>query len=281
WLTRPPEDQHEQRSRIRTFMLCAGIMIVSILAGYGSAQLLNSYRGEEVAGGGAWIKTVAGKWSIEKPREMEESAPAVERASTDDNVPEVTAQSEATDDIERTVKRVTTLPVKLENETPKAENDKADASESASTKPYRVASISVFADSVPEPKPARSTPEIPSVEPEAATVKPAETKPVQEPASIPGDDQERLFNRALQLIENHDIASARLMLRHLAEAGSGPAALRLAQSYDPEWLAEQGATGVPANNGMALRWYTMARDRGEAGTEDRIQSLSQTVRASN
>ncbi|MGI9405858.1 MAG: hypothetical protein ACR2O4_05765 [Hyphomicrobiaceae bacterium] len=274
WLTRSPEDQSSPRSRTRTIALCAGVMFLSILAGYGSAQMLNSYRSSENHENDTWIKTVAGNWNLDRSEGTGDAGSASESEAPEASQAQAAQEDtpEDTGGIERVVKRVTTQPVEVA----------ADTGQPAT--PYRVASISDFAGAVPEPQAVRTVPAVPSAAPDEPAPDATSTvpsAPETPQTSIPGDDQERLFKRALQLIDDRDIAAARLMLRHLAEAGSGPAALKLAQTYDAEWLAGQDAVSVPPNNDMALRWYSMARDRGEAGTEDRIEALSQTVRASN
>ena len=243
WLNRLPDDRPDPPSRGRIVALCAGTMLLSILAGYGSAQLVNIYPGD---GDQVAVDRLA--------------LPAAPQSPVDDA---------------------------MQEEFPDDESVVPTVSEDNPARPaYRVASISGFSGTVPEPVPAESEPvpvenaQEPAAEPEPESVpaSPASTEVASAPvsaaqATIPGDEMERLFIRAEQLIADRDIAAARLVLRHLAEAGSGPAALKLAEAYDPEWLAANGAAGVPANKDLALRWYAMARERGEDGAEARIAAL--------
>ncbi len=77
----------------------------------------------------------------------------------------------------------------------------------------------------------------------------------------------RLMERGRDLMRSGDIASARLLFRRLADAGVADAALALAVTYDPHYLAEHGLIGIVGDEAKARGWYQRASDLGstEAG----------------
>lgn len=149
--------------------------------------------------------------------------------------------------------------------------------ESSKTPSLDVSNFSVpdFDDIAPQPEHVETAAVEPDPKPAATrTGSTPEAAPETTEAPVVSDPQTKhLFRRAEQFIEEGDIAAARLMLRHLAEAGNGPAAFKLAQAYDPDWLAENGTDTVPPNRDLAVRWYTMAHDRGQDGAAERLKAL--------
>ncbi len=83
-----------------------------------------------------------------------------------------------------------------------------------------------------------------------------------------------LLARAERLLGEGDIASARLLLRHLAERGEVGAAFALARTFDAEGLAELGAIGVAADQTRAMDWYERAAKDGNDGATKRLKILA-------
>ena len=77
----------------------------------------------------------------------------------------------------------------------------------------------------------------------------------------------RLMERARDLLRSGDVASARLLFRRLADAGMADAALALAVTYDPHYLAEHNLIGVVGDEAKARDWYQRASDLGSTEAE--------------
>jgi hypothetical protein len=83
-----------------------------------------------------------------------------------------------------------------------------------------------------------------------------------------------LRGRAKQLLEEGDIAAARLLLLHLAERGEGEAAYDLGRTFDREMLAALGAKGVEGDLARARGWYERASRDGNAQAAERLKVLA-------
>jgi hypothetical protein len=83
-----------------------------------------------------------------------------------------------------------------------------------------------------------------------------------------------LLKRAKNLLEEGDIAAARLILLHLAERGEGDAAYELARTFDQEALTALGARGVGGDQASAHRWYEQASQQGNASATERLKILA-------
>ena len=75
------------------------------------------------------------------------------------------------------------------------------------------------------------------------------------------------------LLGNGDAVSARLYYERAADAGSGEAALRLGESYDPRFLARVHLSGVRGDPAAAVTWYRRARELGNAEADILLKSL--------
>ena len=82
-----------------------------------------------------------------------------------------------------------------------------------------------------------------------------------------------LLARARRLIGEGDIAGARLLFLHLAEAGDGDgeAAYELARTFDAQVLAELGARGIDSDPTRARGWYERAAESGNAQATERLK----------
>ena len=76
-----------------------------------------------------------------------------------------------------------------------------------------------------------------------------------------------LMEKGWDLVKSGDIASGRLLFQRLANAGIADAALALAATYDPRYLAQHSLIGVVGDETMARSWYQRASELGsvEAG----------------
>jgi hypothetical protein len=119
------------------------------------------------------------------------------------------------------------------------------------------------------PPPANAEPARPDVAAPAASLVPA-AKP--SPA-LPADEVASLLKRGRDLIASGDIASARLMLKLVAEAGNAEAAVLLAGTFDPAVIANLRAIGVQGDPAKARAWYARAAELGSFEARQRLQAL--------
>lgn len=74
-----------------------------------------------------------------------------------------------------------------------------------------------------------------------------------------------LVRQADNLLEKGDITAARALLARAAELGSGPAAFRLGQSYDPDSSPALSETTAETDPALAKAWYARASALGAGG----------------
>ena len=98
--------------------------------------------------------------------------------------------------------------------------------------------------------------------------------PETEKASLPLTQEAELLDRAESLFKNGDFVSARLIYGALAERASQKAALRMAQTYDPEVLRSFFMVGLKPDLEKARHWYTRAMELGAIEARDRLNVLS-------
>ena len=95
-----------------------------------------------------------------------------------------------------------------------------------------------------------------------------ESEAVNAPAVPPmNPENAALMEKGQVLMRSGDIASARLLFQRLANAGIAEAALALAATYDPRYLAQHNLIGVAGDETKAHDWYQRASELGstEAG----------------
>jgi hypothetical protein len=73
-----------------------------------------------------------------------------------------------------------------------------------------------------------------------------------------------LLERGRELLNNGDIALAQLAFRRLADAGIADAALALANTYDPHFLAKHNLIDIIGDESKARLWYRRASELGSA-----------------
>ncbi|MGA7803703.1 hypothetical protein [Bradyrhizobium sp.] len=130
-------------------------------------------------------------------------------------------------------------------------------------------------DAAPPQSPAATSPSAqPSiVMPQPAALAEPPTSPIlsrEETAASPAETA-AMLQRGRDLIAAGDIASARLILQHLAEAGSAEASLALAGTFDPVELSKLGAIGLQPDLAKARAWYAKAAEQGSREARQRLQ----------
>src|SRR4029077_12304092 len=79
-------------------------------------------------------------------------------------------------------------------------------------------------------------------------------------SGTPAIDAPALVVRGDAFFRTGDITSARLFYERAADAGSGQAALRLGESYDPSFLEQTHLRAVRGDPAVAIKWYKRARE---------------------
>jgi TPR repeat protein len=107
---------------------------------------------------------------------------------------------------------------------------------------------------------------------ESRNTPPAVTTTPTEPGSAPADAA-ALLARGDALFSKGDLVAARLFYERAADAGEGQAALRLGETFDPNFLNRIHLVGVRGDTRTALSWYRRARDLGAAEAEILLNNL--------
>ena len=76
------------------------------------------------------------------------------------------------------------------------------------------------------------------------------------------DEMTRLIKRGKDFLAQGNFASARLLFKRAADAGSAEAALALGSTYDPSVIKQLGAVSITPDIDAALKWYGTAADHG-------------------
>jgi hypothetical protein len=156
-----------------------------------------------------------------------------------------------------------------------------------------------------EPMPAATEPPSPPPEPsqplqgasaptEAAPASEAQSPPVQGDSAakhldageiatlfdrgrhLDAEEVATLVNRGTDYLKTGDVASARLLLRRAAEAGSASGALILGTTFDPLVIQQLGAFGVVPDVAQARQWYERAAELGSEAASQRLAKLAHT-----
>jgi TPR repeat protein len=86
-----------------------------------------------------------------------------------------------------------------------------------------------------------------------------------------------LLSRGDSLLNTGDVASARLFYQRAADSGNGEAALRLGETYDPNFIQWAKLPFVPADSAAALFWYQRARELGVAEAETLLKDMQNKI----
>jgi len=95
--------------------------------------------------------------------------------------------------------------------------------------------------------------------PQSAT--PAPNHPA---VQLDSDEMTRLIKRGKDFLAQGNFASARLLFKRAADAGSAEAALALGSTYDPSVIKQFGAVSITPDIDGALKWYETAANHGSA-----------------
>lgn len=106
----------------------------------------------------------------------------------------------------------------------------------------------------------RTTPSVPQ-RASAPAVSPAPEAPQTSPGLL-----ELLRRRGVSAFSQGDISGARLFYQRGADAGCGPCAEAMAQTYDAEQLRRMGAMGIKPDPVLAETWHIRARQLTRSDT---------------
>jgi hypothetical protein len=154
----------------------------------------------------------------------------------------------------RAVKRVKLVQVRSANEAPPAAQEQPAAQQEPAAPALSVV-----------------TPQPPSIAPQPAAAQSASGTMV-----LDRDEIAMLVKRGKDFLSEGDLASARLLLRRAAEAGSADAALALGASFDPIVIERLGAVGVQPDAARARKWYQTAATLGSEAASQQLANLAQS-----
>jgi hypothetical protein len=126
----------------------------------------------------------------------------------------------------------------------------------------------------PQPQAQPQAIELPAPPPVARPAPVAAPSFSPPPRTLDRDEIAALYKRGEQLIQQGDIAAARLMFTRAAEVGDARSALALGASYDPDVLKKLGVLGVAADAALAREWYSKASGFGSREAAQRIDLLA-------
>ena len=107
------------------------------------------------------------------------------------------------------------------------------------------------------------------------SVPPSATRAPNDPAvQLDNDEMARLIKRGKDFLAQGNFASARLLFKRAADAGSAEAALALGSTYDPSVIKQLGAVSITPDIDAALKWYETAAERGSAEAEGLFAHLT-------
>ena len=130
---------------------------------------------------------------------------------------------------------------------------------------YIQTGVTVAVPAAPAPKLVAPSPATPSkVAAKPAPIRaapPVRSAPLTKSAPIPTitrAEVRALLTRANSLLEQGDVAGARLLLEYAAQHGSKRAMLKMGETYDPDHLSKLGVRGAFLDQDKAALWYDRA-----------------------
>ncbi|CCD97410.1 conserved hypothetical protein [Bradyrhizobium sp. ORS 375] len=155
-----------------------------------------------------------------------------------------------------------------------AQIDPAEAKVAQDDPPQTVASLAAPSAS---DMTSRSWPSAPQSPPPMVTAPPAApaAAPVATPrpsVPLPREEVDSLMKRGRDLLAAGDVASARLILTRLSDAGIADASLLLARTYDPTELTKSRLLGAVPDAAKARAWYLKAAEQGSPEASRRISA---------
>ncbi len=88
------------------------------------------------------------------------------------------------------------------------------------------------------------------------------------------EEEDGMLARAMGILENGDIAAARLIFERLASRGSARGALAMAKTFDPEVLTGMNVFGLAPDLVKAAEWYERAAQLGDEQARERLAVLN-------
>jgi hypothetical protein len=127
-------------------------------------------------------------------------------------------------------------------------------------------------DGFSEPDPPQqqaTTAPVPPPQPQAP-------QPVKSAPTLDNGEIATLVKRGEELLQNGDLASARLLLQRAAESGNASAALALGSSYDPLLIQQLGVIGIKPDAARAREWYQRAVELGSETASQHLANLDRS-----
>jgi TPR repeat protein len=121
-----------------------------------------------------------------------------------------------------------------------------------------------------QPALAKAQPALAKAQPALAQAQNMGDSPKLDPQEIA-----MLVSRGEDYLTNGDLASARLLLRRAAAAGSANAALALGATFDPLVIRRLGAIGAESDIERARTWYQKAVELGSTAASRQLATLAQ------
>jgi hypothetical protein len=115
----------------------------------------------------------------------------------------------------------------------------------------------------------------PAAVPPPLSAPPSSDAAVAQTVSLPLDSDEiaMLLKRGKDALSTGDLASARLLFRRAADAGSAEAALALGATFDPLVIRRLGAIGAAPDAAQARQWYQKAVALGSTTASQPLAQL--------
>jgi hypothetical protein len=127
----------------------------------------------------------------------------------------------------------------------------------------RVAALTPLSDAAQVKTAIPGQRDVPDVKPAAhEQSKPGTAVPDIHLSTLAPDQEGKMLKRASDLMNENDIAGARLIYQYLADHGSPSGALAFAESYDPNDWARHRITGMTPDASLAKAWYQRAAALG-------------------
>lgn len=82
-----------------------------------------------------------------------------------------------------------------------------------------------------------------------------------------------MLSRGANLMDDGDIAGARLIFEYLAEQGSASGAVAFAKSFDPNLFEKGYIKGPQPSTEDAMKWYRRAAELGNKEAISRLNTL--------
>ncbi len=104
---------------------------------------------------------------------------------------------------------------------------------------------------------------------------PPTPEPAEETASLPlpTAETQALIRRGDALLGTGDVVAARAAYERAAAGGDRAAAMGVAKTYDPIFLAQTGVRGLRGDPARAALWYTKAAAAGDPDAQQRLRRL--------